>query len=91
MEGALEGAHRVSFFAGDGDDSAASGHLEDVVDMVGDCLEFAQRWVPEDGVVQQTNVGDVEVDELGVVVFTLTEGDRETNLPYWGGRTVSHS
>ena len=40
LEGALEGAHHVSFFIGDYDDSAASRHLEDVVAMVGDCHEL---------------------------------------------------
>ena len=53
--------------------------------------ELGQRWVPKDGVVRQANVSDVEVNELGVVVVALTEGDKETNLPYGGGRTVSHS
>ena len=59
--------------------------------MVGDCPEFGQRWVPEDGIVRQTDVGDIKVDELGVVVVALTEGDREANLPYRGGRAISHS
>ena len=30
--------------------------------------ELGESWVPEDGVVWQANVGDVEVDELGAVV-----------------------
>ena len=46
LVGALEGAHRVSFFAGDYDDSAASRHLEDIVAMVGDYHEFGQCWIP---------------------------------------------
>ena len=33
--------------------------------MVGYGHELGQRWVPEDGVVRQANVGDIEVDELG--------------------------
>ena len=36
-------------------------------------------------------MGDVEVDELGLVVIAITEGDRETNLTYRGGGAVSHS
>ena len=43
--------------------------------------ELGQRWVAKDGVVRQANVGDVEVDELGVVVVACVEGDREVNLP----------
>ena len=60
LEGTLEGAHRISLFAGDRGDPAASWHLEDLVAMVGHCHELGQCWVPEDGVVWQTNVGDVE-------------------------------
>ena len=69
MEGTLEGAHRVSFFAGDRDDSAASSHLEDVVAVVGHCHELGQGWIPEDGIVWQTDVRDVEVDEFGALVL----------------------
>ena len=29
----------------------------------------------------QADVGDVEVDDLGVVVVVLSEGDREVDLP----------
>ena len=36
--------------------------------MMGYGHELGQCWVPEDGVVWQANVGDVEVDELGAVV-----------------------
>ena len=43
--------------------------------------ELGQRRVPEDGVIRPTNVGDVEVDELGAVVVTCPEGDREADLP----------
>ena len=43
------------------------------------------------GIVRQMDVGDVEVDQLGVVVVALTEGDREANLPYRGGGTISDS
>ena len=47
--------------------------------------------ISEDGVVVQVNVGDVEVDELGTVVFALPEGDREADLPYRGSGAVSNS
>ena len=59
--------------------------------MVGYGHELGQRWVPEDGIVRQANVGDVEVDELSVVVFALAEGDREADLPYRGGGAAGHS
>ena len=91
MEGALEGAHRISFFARDRDDPAASWHLEDVVAVVGHCHELGQGRIPEDGIVWQADVGDVEVDELSVVVVALSEGDREADLAYQGGGAVSNS
>ena len=49
--------------------------------MVGYGHELGQRWVPEDGVVGQANVGDVEFGELGAVVVSCPEGDREADLP----------
>ena len=58
--------------------------------MVGDRHEFGQCWVPKDGIVWHAGVGDIEVDELGVVVVALTEGNREANLPYRGGGAVCH-
>ena len=64
MEGALEGAHCISLFAWDRDDPTAPWHLEDVVAVVCHCHELGQGWIPEDGIVWQTDVGDVEVDEL---------------------------
>ena len=91
LEGTLQGAHRISLFAGDCDDSAASWHLEDVVAMVGHRHELGQGQIPEDGIVRQTNVSNVEVDELGAVVVALAEGDREADLPYRGGGAVGHS
>ena len=36
-------------------------------------------------------MGNVEVDELGMVVLALPEGDREADLPYWSGGAVSDS
>ena len=91
MEGALNGAHRISLFTWDRDDSAASRHLEDVVAVVGHRHELGQGRIPEDGIVRQVDVGDVEVDELGAVVVALSEGDREADLPYRGDGTVSNS
>ena len=49
--------------------------------MVCHCHELGQGRVPEDGVVWQTDVGDVKVDELGAVVLALPEGDRQADLP----------
>ena len=59
--------------------------------MVSYCHELVQDWVPEDGVVWQTDVGDVEVDELGAVVVALSEGDWKVNLPYRNSGTISDS
>ena len=76
MEGALEGAHRILLFTWDHDDPSASWHIENVVAVMGDCHELGQGWVPEDGIVRQADVRDVEVDELSAVVVTCAEGDR---------------
>ena len=43
--------------------------------------ELGQGRIPEDGIVRQANVSDVEVDELGAVVVARPEGDREADLP----------
>ena len=59
--------------------------------MVSHRHELGQGWIPEDGIVWQANVGNVEVDELGTVVLALYEGDREANLPYRSGGAVSDS
>ena len=59
--------------------------------MVGYCHELGQGWIPEDGIVRQVDVGDVEVDEISAVVVALAEGEREANLPYQGGGTVGNS
>ena len=49
--------------------------------MVSHGHELGQGWIPEDGIVRQANVSDVEVDELGAVVVACPEGDREVDLP----------
>ena len=59
--------------------------------MMGHCHELGQGWIPEDGVVRQTDVRDVEVEELSAVVVAFPEGDREADLPYRCGGTVGHS
>ena len=56
--------------------------------MVSHCHELGQGWVPEDGVVWQTDVGDVEVDELGAVVVALPKGNWRRTCPI---RTVEPS
>ena len=77
----FQGTHRVLLFIGHRDDSATSWHLEHVVAVVSYGHELGQRWVPEDGVVRQVDVGNVEVDELGALVVAWPEGDREADLP----------
>ena len=59
--------------------------------MVSHRHKLGQGQISKDGVVGQDNVGDVEVDELSAVVFALSEGNREADLPYRGGRTISDS
>ena len=59
--------------------------------MMGHRHELGQGWVPEDGVVWQVDVRDIKVDEIGAVVVALPEGDRQADLPYQCGGTVSHS
>ena len=59
--------------------------------MVCHCHELGQGRIPEDGVVRQADVHDVEVDELGAVVLALSKGDRQADLPYRCGGTVGHS
>ena len=59
--------------------------------MVSPSHKLGQGGVPEDGIVWQANVGNVEVDELATVVLALSEGDREVNLPYRSGGAVSDS
>ena len=59
--------------------------------MVSHRHKLGQGWISKDGVVGQANVGDVEVDELSLVVFALSEGDGEADLPYRGGGAVSDS
>ena len=57
--------------------------------MMSHCHELVQGWVPEDGIVWQANVGDVEVNELGAVVVALSKGDRRADLPYRYSGTIS--
>jgi hypothetical protein len=45
------------------------------------CHELGECGVPQDRVVREADVCHDEVDELGVVVVTVAEGDRESNLP----------
>ena len=91
LERTLKRAHCVPFFTGYGDDSTASWHLEDIVSMVSHRHELGQGWVPEDGIVRKTNVGDVEVDELGAVVVAFSKGDWEADLTYRRGGAVSNA
>ena len=46
--------------------------------------------VPEDGVVRETDVGDVEVDQLGAVVVACPEGHGEADLPQGAGRASTN-
>ena len=59
--------------------------------MVSHCHELGQGWVPEDGILWQANVGNVEVNEVGAVVVALPKGDWKANLPYQNSGTISDS
>ena len=59
--------------------------------MVGHYHELGQGWIPEDGIVWQTDVGDIEVDELDAVIVALPKGDRKADLPYRNCGTISDS
>ena len=59
--------------------------------MMSDCHELGQGWIPEDGIVRQADVRDVEVDELSAVVLALPEDDKQADLPFRRGGAVSHS
>ena len=91
MEGMLKRTHCIPFLTRHCDDPTAPWHLEDIVAVVSHCHELGQGWVPEDGIVWQANVGDVKVNELGVVVVALPKGDGKANLPYRDGGTISDS
>jgi hypothetical protein len=79
--GMLKRTDRVLLIAGDRDDATGSWHLEDVVAMVGCRHALGEVRVPQDGFVREADVGKVEVDELGVVVVMLAEGDRRRTCP----------
>ena len=87
----FQGTHSVSLFTGYRDGSTASWHLEDIIAVMSHDHELGQGLVPEDGIVRQADVSDVEVNELGAVVVALAEGDREADLPYRGGGAIGHS
>ena len=53
--------------------------------------ELGQSWVPEDGIARHTDVRNVEVNELSVVVIALPEGDRKADLPYRDRGTIGDS
>ena len=59
--------------------------------MVGHCHKLGQCYIPKHGVVWQTDVGDVKVDELGTVVVAFSKGDGKADLPYRRGGALSHS
>ena len=59
--------------------------------MMGHGHELGQGWVPEDGIVRQADVSEVEVNELSAVVVALPEGDRKADLPYRDCGTISDS
>ena len=59
--------------------------------MMGHGHELGQGWVPEDGIVRQADVSDVEVNELGAVVVALPEGNRKADLPYRNRGTIRDS
>ena len=59
--------------------------------MMGHGHELGQGWVPEDGIVQQANVRDVKVNELGAVVVALLEANKKADLSYRNRGAISDS
>ena len=53
--------------------------------------ELSESRVSEDGVVRETDAGDVEVHQLGAVVVACVEGDREADLPQRVSSSTTHS
>ena len=68
-----------------GEDTAAPGHLHEVVRWVRRGHELVQRCVAEDGVVGEADGGDVEVDQLRAEVIVGAEGYWESDLSQGAG------
>ena len=81
LEGEPERRHGLLSVPLDGEDALAPWHLHEVVGRVSRRHELSESRVPEDGVVRETDAGDVEVHQLGAVVVARVEGDKEANLP----------
>ena len=56
---------------------------------MGCCHKLGQSWVPEDGVVREADVGDVEVDQLNAVVVVGADGHGKEDMPQGTGGTAS--
>ena len=59
--------------------------------MVGYRHELGQGRIPEDGILWQVDVGDIEVDEFSAVVVAFSEGNGEADLPDRGSRAIGDS
>ena len=96
LVGGLDGAGGVLDVSLDGDGATAAGDLDHVVGVVRDGHEFGEGGVAEDAVVGQANVGDVEIDLLGVpkvtASFTCPRGEMDPLVtPVKGREGMSQS
>ena len=64
----------------DREDPLWSWHLQEKIRVVGDRHELGEGGSSQDGVVGGLELGDLEVDVLGVVVVAGAEGDRQSVL-----------
>ena len=91
LEGELERRQGLLGVPLDREDTFASGHLHEVVGRMSRHHELGQSWVPENGVVREADVGDVEVDQLGAVVVARAEGDGKEDLSQRAGSATTNS
>ena len=91
LEGELKRRQGLLGVPLDSEDTFASRHLHEVIGRMRHRHELGKSWVPEDGVVRETDAGDVEVHQLGVVVVACAEGDGEADLPQIVGSSTTNS
>jgi hypothetical protein len=62
----LHRSESILLIAPHGDCAVGARNLEDIEAMMRCCHKPCQGWVAENGIVWQRNVGDVEVEALGL-------------------------